>query len=293
MRMGQAAGTPQRALRRTIAFTPGGGSVWLPAEEGAPATGAVDRGGISLALIVAAICIVVSVIRSMKGKPADPDVSPSAGIESPLPSADASQAPEISPPAYTATAAPQPTQTAPAIQGTTPTGFTLNREDFTLSAAGQVFQMQANFTPANAQGEVVWKSSDPNVASVSWNGMVTAVASGTATITASVDGLGEKKCIVRCSFQGSAPTSSAAPASTPGSSAQLSLSREDFTLSQAGETWRLKVSGTSSAVTWASSNSAVATVSGDGLVTAVSKGTCQVTATVDGVTLKCIVRCSF
>jgi uncharacterized protein YjdB len=37
----------------------------------------------------------------------------------------------------------------------------------------------------------------------------------------------------------------------------------------------------------------VATVSSDGTVTAVSAGTCTVTATVDGTTLKCVVRCSF
>ena len=46
-------------------------------------------------------------------------------------------------------------------------------------------------------------------------------------------------------------------------------------------------------MTWASTDASVATVGADGTVTAVSKGTCRVTATVDGVTLKCIVRCSF
>ena len=53
------------------------------------------------------------------------------------------------------------------------------------------------------------------------------------------------------------------------------------------------MSGTSSNPTWSISDSSVATISGDGTVTAVSKGTTTVTATVDGQTLKCIVRCSW
>ena len=53
------------------------------------------------------------------------------------------------------------------------------------------------------------------------------------------------------------------------------------------------VSGTDSPVTWSSSNTDVATVSDKGKVVAVSKGTCTVTAEVDGVKLKCIVRCNW
>ncbi len=55
----------------------------------------------------------------------------------------------------------------------------------------------------------------------------------------------------------------------------------------------MAASGTSSNVSCTSSNAAVATVAADGTVTAVGKGTCTITATVDGQSLKCIVRCSW
>ena len=54
----------------------------------------------------------------------------------------------------------------------------------------------------------------------------------------------------------------------------------------------MKVKGTDSAVTWTSSNSNVATIDSDGVVRRVGKGTCTITAEVDGQTLTCIVRVS-
>ena len=204
----------------------------------------------------------------------------------------------------TVTSSPVPTQpaqpqvTTPSVDIVAPTGFALSAEDLSFFHVGEVYNMRITYTPANARGDVTWKSSNPNVASVSWNGVVTAVGPGTATITATVAGAGEKSCIFRCRFEGSAATS--APASTPSgsgnsgtSSSGLTLSREDFTLAFAGDKWPLKVSGTSSNVSWTSSNAAVATVAADGTVTAVGKGTCTITATVDGQSLKCIVRCSW
>ncbi len=261
---------------------------------GGPPIGRIIGTVISLILIIAAICIVISIVRSIGGKGEDPDAGESPGTESVLPSTE----PAESVPAETEptdTQAPAPTSTTPSVDLVIPTGFTLNREDFTFDAVGQVFQMQVTYTPANAHGEVTWKSSNPNVASVSWNGVVTAVSQGTATLTAAVEGVGEKTCIVRCNFKSSTtakPDPSTTSTSVPAASG-LSLNREDFTLSRQGETFRMTVSGTSSAVTWASSNTGVAAVGADGTVTAVGHGTCDIIATVDGVTLKCIVRCGF
>ena len=259
---------------------------------------------LSLALIIAAAGIVFSIVRSLLGEKKPPEPKPSAAVpvESatmvPTPSAEPSQGPEVSDPTIDVSQPPAPIATTPSVNVVKPTSFTLNREDFTFDAVGQIFDMKATFTPANATAEVKWTSSDPNIAAVSWNGRVTAVSQGTVTLTATVEGVGEQKCIVRCNFKGVAtvttpPTStSAAPAETSAVTT-LSLNRDDFTLSREGETWRLIVSGTSSPVTWTSSDPAVATVGADGTVTAVSKGTCRVTAEVDGVSLKCIVRCSF
>ncbi len=270
-----------------------------------PSVGRIISWVLSLALIIAAAGIVISLIKPLLGKgkvdpkpsastpPTEVSVPPSAAPSEPVqPSVEPTGAPE-----------PQPTTSGvgvqtPSVPLVTPTDFKLSREDISFFSVGETYQFKVTLTPADAHGDITWKSSDPNVASVSWNGLVTAVSKGTVKVTASIEGVGERSCVVRCNFSSDAPAATAAPSGTTtsepsGSSTNLSLNREDFTLSKAGETWRLIVSGTSSAVTWTSSDPAIATVGADGTVTAVSKGTCRVTATVDGVTLKCVVRCSF
>ena len=262
---------------------------------------------VSLALIIAAAGIVISIVRSLVGEK-DPvaDATPTPAQSSSVsaaPSAAVPSDPVVEPTPITSQP-PIPVVTSPVAELTAPTSFKLNRKDFTLDHAGETFQMKITYTPENARGDVTWKSSNPNVASVSWNGVVTAVSQGTVTLTATVAGVGDKTCIVRCNFKDSSGSSSTttttatqAPSSSGGSSSAsgLKLSRDDFTLdlnsdNPSDKSWRLTVSGTGSAVTWASSNTGVATVSADGTVKAVGKGTADITATVDGVSLKCIVR---
>lgn len=265
-----------------------------------PSVRGIIWGVLSLALIVAAAGIVISILHSALGGRRS---NPSASISQPP--ATVSAAPtgsqpvaESAPPAESKapeeSQTPLPQVTTPSAPLVKPTGFTLNREDFTFNAPGQVFDMEVRFTPADATAEVTWKSSDPNIAAISWNGRVIAVSRGTVTLTATVEGVGEKTCICRCSFSGTTPAPTTAPVSTSAPAGSgLKLNREDFTLSREGETFRMVVSGTDSTVTWASSNISVASIGADGTVKAVGKGTCNVTATVDGVTLKCIVRCSW
>ena len=65
------------------------------------------------------------------------------------------------------------------------TGITLNQTSLTLTGAGQTATLTATVTPSNATNKsVTWSSSDESVATVSSEGVVTAVANGTATITA-------------------------------------------------------------------------------------------------------------
>ena len=65
------------------------------------------------------------------------------------------------------------------------TGVTLNQTILTLTGAGQTSTLTATVTPSNATNKsVTWSSSDESVATVSSEGVVTAVANGTATITA-------------------------------------------------------------------------------------------------------------
>ena len=78
----------------------------------------------------------------------------------------------------------------------------LNKTDFTLKAAGATYKLKAEVT--GSESPVVWTSSDEAVATVSENGTVTAVAPGTATVTATVDEM-VVECIVRCSWEEAQP----------------------------------------------------------------------------------------
>ncbi len=108
-----------------------------------------------------------------------------------------------------------------------------------------------------------WTSSNTSVATVS-NGTVTAVAPGSATITASV---GSKSV----SFEVVVPVRPTA----------VNISRSAMTL-DVGKVSQLSASvvpdGTGIGITWSSSNTAIAQVSSDGYVTANAVGTCTITA---------------
>lgn len=245
---------------------------------------------VSLGLIVAAVWIVVSVVSPLvnrgsslnSNQPSSPPVTSSSAAPTGSPDSSASHAPTggVEP-----TRSPEPSGTIPASQ--TATSFTLNRKDFTLSQAGDVWNLGPAFLPAGSTGTLTWSSSKPEVATVSDSGIVTAVAPGVATITATMAGGYTQECIVRCTWTGASSGGSGSAAAT------LTPSHSDVTLYKAGESFRFRVSGTDSTPVWSTSNSGVASVDGSGTVTAVSKGTCNVTATVDGQTFTCIVRCNF
>ena len=148
---------------------------------------------VSLALIIAAAGIVISIVRSLVGEK-DPvaDATPTPAQSSSVsaaPSAAVPSDPVVEPTPITSQP-PIPVVTSPVAELTAPTSLKLNRKDFTLDHAGETFQMKITYTPENARGDVTWKSSNPNVASVSWNGVVTAVSQGTVTLTATVAGVG-------------------------------------------------------------------------------------------------------
>lgn len=90
---------------------------------------------------------------------------------------------------------------APAV-----TGISLDRDTYyfasdffssTTTGNAPTVQLVANVLPAGATTNIVWQSSDPNVAAVDPNGMVTALAKGTALITATAqDGGYTASCAV-------------------------------------------------------------------------------------------------
>src|SRR6266576_1088846 len=125
-------------------------------------------------------------------------------------------------------------------------------------------------------GRVIsWSSSNTSVASVDGNGLATALAAGTASITATSEGVtGSGSFTVSTTVLpvASVTISPASASVVVGLTAQLSATLRDAN----GNT----VSGRS--ITWSSTSASVATVSGTGLVTGVAVGSASVIATSEG-----------
>lgn len=140
-------------------------------------------------------------------------------------------------------------------------------------------------TPRDASGNalsgrtIAWASSAPGVATVSSSGVVTAVAAGTASITATSEGRTGSATV----------TVNAPPPPPPAPVASVTVSPGSQTLTT-GATAQLTATTrdaqqnvlTGRTVTWTSSNQGVATVSQTGVVTAVSAGSATITATSEG-----------
>ena len=165
------------------------------------------------------------------------------------------------------------------------TGVTLNQSKMEL-AVGESKNLTAIVQPGNAADRTVnWSSSDSGVAKVA-NGLVTAVAKGTATIAATtVDGGKTDTCVV---------TVKAADASVtvPVTGVTVSPKTLDIT---AGQSHQLTATvqpdnATVKSVNWISDNTSVATVA-NGLVTAHAPGAAIITATTEdgGKTDTCVV----
>lgn len=158
------------------------------------------------------------------------------------------------------------------------TGVELNASSVDLNQIGDVYQLEADVTPINATNQAVtWESSNPNVATVSDAGLVTAVSNGVTTITATTqDGGYTATCEVRVELM--------EDPNVPVTGVELNTQR--ITLSQIGNTYQLEanvtpINATNQAITWASSNPNIATVTDTGLVTAVSEGTATITVTTE------------
>ena len=158
------------------------------------------------------------------------------------------------------------------IQGdVSATGVSLNKTSTTI-AEGENEQLTATVAPVNATNKnVLWSTSNANVATVSDTGLVNAVAAGSATITVTTeDGGFTAKCDVTVSQYYHVTSVSLSPtvlALHPGEENNLVA-----TISPSN--------ATNKNVNWTTSNSNVATVNG-GTVTAVSAGTATITVTTE------------
>lgn len=141
---------------------------------------------------------------------------------------------------------------------------------------GDELTLTASVFPENTTDKnITWGSDNPSVASVSSNGVVTALNLGTATITAS-NGSSKASCIVTVN---------------PIVATSISLNIKDETIFVASTTQLVATISpanvTDKTITWTSSKPEIATVTDDGLVYGVSVGTTTVTATIGSVSVTC------
>ena len=151
------------------------------------------------------------------------------------------------------------------------TGITLDKAVLSLNK-GETGVLAAAYTPAaTTQTGIVWSSSDPSVAAVSGDGTVTAVAEGTAAITAA--SAANSSVFAACTVN---VVSIVIPVTG------IALDKAALSLNK-GETGVLTAAYTPAAttqqgLTWSSSNPSVAAVSNNGTVTAVAEGTAAIIA---------------
>ncbi len=154
---------------------------------------------------------------------------------------------------------------------------------------GETFQLTALVMPQNATNKAVsWGSSVPAVATVSNNGLVSAVAPGTASITVTAaDGGKTISCTVTVTEK-----TPPVPAVIPVESIGINLSTITINVGNMGQLTAtvLPNNATNKNIIWTSSNPSVATVNA-GTVSGISAGVAAITATTeDGAkTASCIV----
>ena len=146
-------------------------------------------------------------------------------------------------------------------------------------SVGQTLQLYTNYSKYGSyynfdfsyEPDVQWESSDPTIATVDENGLLTAVGDGKVTITAKLRGTSLSATTDEIICKGVPVTS-------------VSINSNASTTMQIGSTQQLTATvaptdATNQNITWSSSNEQVLTVSETGLITAVGAGSAIITAT--------------
>jgi uncharacterized protein YjdB len=160
------------------------------------------------------------------------------------------------------------------------TGVSVSPSTLAMAVGGPTQKLTATVSPTNATNRLVtWTTSNSTIATVDINGVVTAKATGTATITVTSASDATKKATVTVTVTASKisvttiaiqPTSLTIGVTSGNNQAQL--------LALVAPT-----NATNKALSWKSDNTAIATVDSTGLVTGRIGGTAHITATaIDG-----------
>lgn len=157
---------------------------------------------------------------------------------------------------------------------------TLNKTSVNIQA-GYNFQLKATVLPETATNKAVtWTSSNEKLAKVNSNGLVSALAGGTVTITATTVSGGYT---AKCTFN----------ILEDPKGIELDYNVRNMYIGQVAtiSAYVLPETATSRGVTWTSSNSNIVTVTAAGMVTALNRGTAIITAktAVGGYTATCAI----
>ena len=177
------------------------------------------------------------------------------------------------------------TATAGSVSGTAavtveqvPAEVTAEPAAHTLVAFGDTIRLSAEALDANgnvvATAEFAWSSGDTTIATVDASGLVTAAANGVATVTATAGPASGTAVVTVAQEVGAVTVSPAADTVLMADTVRLSAGATDANGHPVPD----------AEFAWASGDTLVAVVDGEGLVTGVSGGEAEITATSAGVT---------
>lgn len=133
----------------------------------------------------------------------------------------------------------------------------INHKSYTLELGGWSGYVKT-LKIEGTNSRVTWSSSNKSVATVNSAGEVYAKGTGSAVITASVNG-SKLSCVVKV----------------------IKINTKEFTIKE-GQSKKLKIYGTTSKINWHSHNTDIVTLASDGTATAVGIGSATITGFVDG-----------
>lgn len=165
------------------------------------------------------------------------------------------------------------TDTCNVTVSTPVTGVSLSSSSLTIDKNG-THQLTATVSPETASNKTVsWSTSDPDVASVSQSGLVTAVGGGTADITVTTE---DGSYTAQCKVTVNVPVTGVQFDEVSASMGMDSSTTLGYTV--------LPPDASNKSVTWQSSNTAVAMIDADtGVITPVGPGGTEITVTtIDG-----------